>query len=134
MFTRVLAIWLLLLIVAVLNGGIREILITPRFGEQGGHILSTAILCAVITLVAWLAIAWIAPNNGREALLVRIAWVALTLAFEFVAGHYVFGNSWERLLADYTWFAAAFGFWCSSLIYLRRSGLSCRSGRSNEEG
>ena len=25
----------------------------------------------------------------------------LTLAFEFLAGHYLFGNSWERLLADY---------------------------------
>jgi hypothetical protein len=64
MFTRALAIWLLLLIVAVLNGGIRLILITPRLGEQGGHILSTAILCAAITLVAWLAISWIAPKNG----------------------------------------------------------------------
>ncbi|MGQ9625254.1 MAG: hypothetical protein ACUVT9_07815 [Candidatus Bathycorpusculaceae bacterium] len=21
--------------------------------------------------------------------------------FEFIAGHYVFGNSWEKLLADY---------------------------------
>ena len=43
MFFRALAIWLLLLIVAVLNGAIREVLITPRFGEQGGHIGSTAI-------------------------------------------------------------------------------------------
>jgi hypothetical protein len=29
-----------------------EDLITPRFGEQGGHIVSTAILCAAIILVA----------------------------------------------------------------------------------
>ena len=28
-------------------------------------------------------------------------WVVLTLAFEFLAGHYLFANSWERLLADY---------------------------------
>jgi len=42
MFFRALAIWLLLLIVAVLNGAIREVLITPRFGEQAGHIESTA--------------------------------------------------------------------------------------------
>ena len=33
--------------------------------------------------------------------MVGIAWVALTVAFEFLAGHYVFGNSWEKLLADY---------------------------------
>lgn len=33
--------------------------------------------------------------------MVGTVWVALTVAFEFLAGHYVFGNSWERLLADY---------------------------------
>jgi hypothetical protein len=26
------------------------------------------------------------------------------LAFEFLAGHYLFGNPWERLLADYNIF------------------------------
>ena len=34
MFLRALGIWLLLLIVAVLNGAIREVLITPRFGDR----------------------------------------------------------------------------------------------------
>src|ERR671910_1376820 len=101
MFSRALVIWLLLVILAVFNGAIREGLITPRFGEQGGHIGSTAILCAAIILVAWFSISWIGPKNGREALVVGIVWVALTVAFEFLAGHYVFGNSWERLIADY---------------------------------
>ena len=36
--------------------------------------------------------------------MVGTVWVALTVAFEFVAGHYVFGNSWERLIADYNVF------------------------------
>ena len=31
----------------------------------------------------------------------RFAWVALTLAFEFLAGHYLFHNPWDKLLADY---------------------------------
>jgi hypothetical protein len=56
MLSRALGIWLLLLIVSVANGAIREVLITPRFGEQGGHIGSTAILCAAIILVAWFSI------------------------------------------------------------------------------
>jgi hypothetical protein len=25
----------------------------------------------------------------------------MTVAFELLAGHYLFGNTWERLLADY---------------------------------
>jgi hypothetical protein len=84
MFSRALAIWLLLLIVAVIKGAIREIFITPRFGEQAGHIGGTAILCAVIILVAWFSISWIGPNDRREALVVGTVWVALTVAFVFL--------------------------------------------------
>jgi len=104
MFYRAVVIWLLLLIIAVLNGAIREALIAPRFGERGGHIISTAILCAAIILVAWFSMSWIGPKHGHEALEVGIVWVALTVAFELLAGHYVFGNSWERLIADYNVF------------------------------
>ena len=104
MYSRALAIWLFLLILAVLNGAMRERLITPRLGKQGGHIASTAILCAAIILVAWLSISWMGPKNGREALIVGLVWVALTVVFEFLAGHYAFGNSWERLIADYNVF------------------------------
>jgi hypothetical protein len=28
-------------------------------------------------------------------------WLLLTVAFEFLAGHYLFGHAWDRLLADY---------------------------------
>ena len=30
-----------------------------------------------------------------------VLWLAVTLAFEFLAGHYLFGDPWERLLAEY---------------------------------
>lgn len=52
-------------------------------------------------LVAWFSTSWIGPKNGREAFAIGMLWVALTVAFEFLAGHYVFGNSCERLIADY---------------------------------
>ena len=84
----------------------------PRFGEQGGYIGSTAILCAAIILVAFFSISWIGPKDRLEALVVGTVWVALTVAFEFLPGHYVFGKSWERLIADYNVFAAASGSWC----------------------
>jgi hypothetical protein len=50
------------------------------------------------------SISWLGPKNGREALVVGVVWVALTGAFEFLAGHYAFANSWERLIADYNVF------------------------------
>jgi hypothetical protein len=32
---------------------------------------------------------------------VGILWAVLTVAFEFLAGHYAFGHPWPELLADY---------------------------------
>jgi hypothetical protein len=36
-----------------------------------------------------------------NVLIVSCFWVGLTVLFEFVFGHYVLGNSWDVLLADY---------------------------------
>jgi len=94
-------IWVLLLGVAVLNGTAREFLLAPRLGAQAGHVASTLILCAAIFVVAMLFTRWIGPKSRGGAILIGAVWLALTLAFEFLAGHYLFGSSWERLLADY---------------------------------
>ena len=101
MLMKGLAIWLVIMVLAVLNGGVREAFITPLLSERAGHIISTVILCALILLTAWLAIGWMDPRNQWHAALIGITWVGLTFAFEFLVGHYVFGTSWETLLADY---------------------------------
>jgi hypothetical protein len=101
MFLRSLVVWFALLCVAVANGAVREGLIRPRFGELTGHVASTILLSAAILLVAWFAIGWLRPAASRDALLIGGFWLMLTLAFEFLAGHYLFGHPWSRLLADY---------------------------------
>lgn len=104
MFYRAIIIWVLLSIIAVLNGISRNVYISPTLGEYTGHVISTFILCIIIFLVTVLSIRWINPRGSRDALSVGIFWIMLTGAFEFLAGHYLFGNSWERLLADYNIF------------------------------
>ena len=101
MVLRAIAVWALLAVVAVANGAAREFLIAPGLGAQTGHVVSTIILCAAIVIVALLSIRWIGPRGRRGALWVGGTWLALTLVFEFLAGHYVLGNSWEKLFADY---------------------------------
>lgn len=98
---RCVAVWVFLLITAVANGAAREYLLAPRLGAQSGHVVSALVLCAAIVVVALLSIRWIGPRSRRGAMLVGATWLALTLAFEFLAGHYLFGNSWGKLLADY---------------------------------
>lgn len=101
MVVRAISVWSILMLAAILNGFVRDTVITPRFGEPVGHVASTITLCAVILLVARLTIRWLGPRSSGEAWCLGLTWLLLTLAFEFLAGHYVFGQSWQRLLADY---------------------------------
>ena len=101
MTARALAVWAGLLLVAIANGALRELLIAPRLGAQPAHVMSTLILSAAIVAVSFGSIRWIAPADRGAALRVGGLWVALTLAFEFLAGRYLFGKPWSELLADY---------------------------------
>jgi hypothetical protein len=94
-------VWLGLLALAIINGGIREAHIIPRTGELAGHALSTVMLCVLILALAWLMIRWMRPASASGAWRIGGLWVLLVLGFEFLAGHYLFGTSWSELLADY---------------------------------
>jgi len=101
MIARAFAIWLALMAAGVLNGLARNAWITPATEERVAHQISTATLSGLIFLITLAAIRWIAPGTLRGALLVGAFWLGLTVAFEFLAGHYLFGQPWDRLLADY---------------------------------
>jgi hypothetical protein len=98
---RALLVWLLLCLVAVANGTVRQFLLVPHVGAYAGHVISTLSLSLLILGVAWLSIGWIAPATPRQAWAVGALWVGATIAFEFLAGHYLFRNPWSKLLADY---------------------------------
>jgi hypothetical protein len=104
MLLRAFAIWLILVVLAILNGTIRNYLILPLAGEKAAHIISSVTLSILIIAVAWFSIGWIHPNTVGEAIGLGCFWLVLTVLFEFGAGHYLFKNSWEKLLADYNIF------------------------------
>ena len=101
MYPRAFVMWFVLLCAAIGNGALREALIIPRTGDYWGHVASTLTLSALILGIAVVSAPWMGLASTADALRVGALWVAMTMAFEFLAGHYLFGNSWERLLADY---------------------------------
>ena len=101
MIARALLVWCLLLVLAVLNGGVRDTWLSPALGDTAGRATSSVLLALLIILATWLTIRWIGPATAGQAMTVGALWVVLTLAFEFGAGHYGFGKSWAELLADY---------------------------------
>jgi hypothetical protein len=94
-------IWLAIVPVAIINGTVRDMLIAPSLGDPIARALSCLILSAAVLLIASMSIRWIGARTATDAWRIGTLWLALTLAFEFVVGHYVFGSPWDALLADY---------------------------------
>ncbi len=101
MMWRAFAAWIILLVLAVLNGAVRIAWIIPQVGETLGYMLSVLSLSIFILAATWFLIGWIAPATAGEAIAVGTFWLVLTLLFEFGAGHYLFKNPWEKLFLEY---------------------------------
>ena len=101
MTLRALAVWLAILLLASVNGAVRAAWLIPRLGETVGRAVSTLVLSGVVFLVTWLTIGWIRPTSTSDAVKISLLWLLLTLAFEFLVGHYVFRQPWPALLEDY---------------------------------
>lgn len=98
--------WLLLGVIAIANGTFRVLFLLPSLGDLAAHQLSTAIGVSLFLVAMYLFF----RNAGisytkKELLLLGVCWTLMTILFEFGFGHYVMGNSWEKLLADYDLFA-----------------------------
>jgi len=90
------------MIAAILNAALREGVYKELLGETGAHQLSTAIFISIIFLLTYLIIRSLGLQlNDHQALLIGGFWLTMTICFEFLAGHYVFGNSWDKLFYDY---------------------------------
>lgn len=93
--------WLGLLLLAMLNGTLRARVLQPRLGEETARRLATAVLLAALSgYVRWLHRRHPIPT-ARQAWMVGLAWVVMTLGFEFGFGRLVARVSWSKLLADY---------------------------------
>ena len=101
MAMRAIVVWVLMLTIASANGAVRQAVLIPAIGDVAGRAISTIMLAALIALLTWVTIPWIRPRSNGDAWTIGAVWVALTLAFEFLAGHYLFGTPWPTLLEDY---------------------------------
>jgi hypothetical protein len=102
MTRKAICAWLLMIPVAILNGGLRQALFVPAVGELRGHQLSVMTGSAAFFAVIYALLHRDAPRyTDRWLLGLGGVWIAATIAFEFGFGHFVMGSSWSRLLADY---------------------------------
>jgi len=94
--------WIIFMFLAIINAGIRNRVYKPIVGNLTAHQISTLLFTIIIFVVTYLVFHFNHLEiNDSEALIMGSIWLIFTIGFEFVAGHYIFGNSWETLFADY---------------------------------
>jgi len=94
-------VWVLLAIVAILNGIVRQSTYGRRLPELVAHQLSTAIAMLASAAVVFAASCAWPLDSAAQAWTIGLTWLVMTVAFEFGFGRFVARHPWRHLVADY---------------------------------
>lgn len=98
---RALALWLVLMAAEVAHGIARTVFLAPIVGDFRARQIAVFTGSLLILLIATSTIGWLRPANAREATVVGLVWLVLTVCFEIAFGRYVAQVSWSRIAADF---------------------------------
>jgi hypothetical protein len=80
--------WIVMAVVAILNGGFREVVLIPRMGDYAAHVLSTGLLVVAILGISSTYFQWVAIEYLYvELVFIGVLWTVLTVGFEFLVGY-----------------------------------------------
>jgi hypothetical protein len=105
-----------MVLIAIANAGLRENVFAGRMSELHAHQVSTATAVLLFGIYIWGVTRIWRPESSGQAFIVGLLWLGLTVAFEFLFGHYVIGHSWDRLFRDYNVFVGR--VWIIVLIWV----------------
>ncbi len=90
-----------MILIAIINGTIRQYCYLKYVGELRAHQLSTVTAILFMGAYIWAVIAKWQPTSSRQAILIGLLWLVMTVAFEFWMGRYIGKHPWSELLKDY---------------------------------
>lgn len=94
-------LWLAILVLAFVNGTLREVFLIPILGKTPGLVLSGILLSIAVLAVAWLGAPRLGSLRGGTWWGLGFLWLVLTVGFEFGFG--ILGNkAWSEMLAPYS--------------------------------
>ncbi len=93
--------WLGMMVLAIINGIVRERWIAPRMSALAAHQCSTLLLLAILWLYGEILFTRLPLTSAGQAVSVGLCWLLLTLAFECGVGRLIGKRSWRALLEEY---------------------------------
>ncbi len=93
--------WLPMPVIGIVNGTLRVLLYQDTLGDTAAHQLSCLTGILLFALYIWIIARRWPFAAGKQALLVGLTWMVLTIAFEFGMGVFVLGQPLSTLVADY---------------------------------
>ncbi len=109
---RVVGVWLLLAVLANINGLVRNFGYGQFVSELTAHQISAVIFIFILLGVSYLFFGK-KDYTVKELWLAGSMWLVMTVIFEFLFGHFVIGHSWQKLFFDYNLLA---GRLCSVVL------------------
>ena len=97
--------WVPMVLIAIANGVLREAWHGKHLSELNAHQVSTATGVLLFGAYIWALIRIWRPESPGQAFAIGLTWLGLTVAFEFLFGHFVAGHPWSKLFHDYNIFA-----------------------------
>lgn len=105
MIFRAAIIWAAIAFMAIVNGLVRENIIAPTVGANVALPISGVTLSLIVLVITYASFKYLAATNKSNCVFIGAQWVFMTLAFEFVFGHYVAGKSWAEILQVFNVFS-----------------------------
>jgi len=94
-------VWLLFIPLAIANGALRDLMLTPAFGDTLGHAASSLTLSLLILGLTLLLVKRLGVDTRAGYLAVGAFWLVLTLLFEVSFFVLVMGHPMDELLKDF---------------------------------
>ncbi|NBC01131.1 MAG: hypothetical protein GVY15_09770 [Bacteroidetes bacterium] len=95
---KALGIWLLFAVAAPLNGGLRDFVVAPLWGEGVALPLSGVLLAVIIGWVTFLLLPHIGQISPADAWRIGGVWLALMLGFELGLGMLLLDQSLAEVM------------------------------------
>ena len=107
LYLQAFVVWIMLAALTVLFGAFREAFFIPATGMN--PVASRAVLLPVPLAYLFVITLFFlkrtkTPHSSKQALLIGVMWLLLTVLFEFAFGSLVMGNTLQMLIADYNIF------------------------------